>query len=216
MADGTNAPDPGRLRISDDDRHKVAEVLREAAGEGRIDFAELDERLEATYAARTYADLVPITLDLPAHPTASVPVQPVAASAPSPVVAGGRSEERHLAILGGFERKGVWTVPQHLTVSCFMGGADLDLRRAQFAAPEVVITVNAVMGGADIKVNPHTHVIIEGTGILGGYSGPTDKTPVEVDANSPVVRIRGFAVMGGVSVSRRPAPGGRRKLGGGH
>ena len=29
---------------------------------------ELDQRLEATYAARTYADLVPITLDLPAHP----------------------------------------------------------------------------------------------------------------------------------------------------
>ena len=56
------------LRISDEDRHQVAEILREAAGEGRIDLDELDERLEATYAARTYADLVPITLDLPAHP----------------------------------------------------------------------------------------------------------------------------------------------------
>ena len=61
-----------------------------------------------------------------------------------------------------------------MTVTCFMGGADLDLRRAQFAAREVVITVNAVMGGADIKVNPHTHVIMEGTGIMGGFSGPSD------------------------------------------
>jgi hypothetical protein len=204
-----DAQDPARLRISDDDRHKVAEVLRTAAGEGRIDFEELDERLEATYAARTYADLVPITVDLPAQSTVGLPVHPAAAANASPVVAGGATQERHLAIMGGFERKGVWTVPQHLSVTCFMGGADLDLRQAQFAAREVVITVNAVMGGADIKVNPHTHVIMEGTGIMGGYSGPSDKTPVELDENSPVVRIRGFAIMGGVSVSRRPAPGGR-------
>jgi Domain of unknown function (DUF1707) len=204
MAD---SQDPARLRISDGDRHKVAEVLRDAAGEGRIDFEELDQRLEATYAARTYADLVPITLDLPTQPATSLPVQPSSATTPSPVVAGGPTEERHLAIMGGFDRKGVWTVPEHLTVTCFMGGADLDLRQAQFAAREVVITVNAVMGGADIKVNPHTHVVMDGTGIMGGYSGPSDKTPAELDANSPVVRIRGFAIMGGVSVSRRPAPG---------
>jgi Domain of unknown function (DUF1707) len=212
MSEGRDAQDPARLRISDSDRHQVAEVLREAAGEGRIDFEELDERLEATYAARTYADLVPITLDLPTQPTTSLPAHPAAVSTPSPVVAGGPTEEKHLAIMGGLDRKGVWTVPARLTVTCFMGGADLDLRQAQFAAREVVITINAVMGGADIKVNPHTHVIMEGTGIMGGYSGPSDQTPAELDANSPVVRIRGFAVMGGVSVARRPAPGEKRKL----
>jgi DUF1707 SHOCT-like domain len=203
-----DAQDPSRLRISDSDRHKVAEVLREAAGDGRIDFEELDQRLEATYAARTYADLVPITLDLPAQTAANLPVQPAATSTPSPVVSGGPAEERHLAIMSGLERKGVWTVPAHMTVNCLMGGADLDMRRAQFAAREVVLTINAVMGGADIKVNPHTHVIMEGTGIMGGYSGPSDQSAPELDANSPVLRIRGFALMGGVNVSRRPAPGG--------
>ncbi|MCW2760664.1 MAG: hypothetical protein JWR85_865 [Marmoricola sp.] len=54
-----------RLRVSDADRHRVAELLREAAGEGRLDIEELDERLEAAYAAKTSADLVPITADLP-------------------------------------------------------------------------------------------------------------------------------------------------------
>jgi hypothetical protein len=106
----------------------------------------------------------------------------------------------------------VWVVPQHLTVFAFMGGADLDLREAQFAAREVTITVNAFMGGADIKVNPRTHVIMEGTGIMGGYSGPSDRTPAELDENSPVVRIRGFAIMGGVSVSRKPVRGEGRPL----
>ena len=66
-----------------------------------------------------------------------------------------------------------------------MGGADLDLRQAQFAAREVTITINAVMGGADIKVNPQTHVIMEGVGILGGYSGPSDRRPRRAHRRQP-------------------------------
>jgi hypothetical protein len=74
--------DASQLRISDDDRHRVAEVLRHAAGEGRIDFEELDQRLEEAYAAKTYADLVPITADLPTHP-ATQPSTPPAVPQPS-------------------------------------------------------------------------------------------------------------------------------------
>ena len=69
-----DTPDPSQLRISDQDRHQVAEVLREAAGEGRIDLDELDQRLDATYAARTYADLVPIT-DGPPGPAHDQPAR---------------------------------------------------------------------------------------------------------------------------------------------
>ena len=205
------SPDPTQLRISDQDRHQVAEVLREAAGDGRIDLEELDERLEATYAARTYADLVPITHDLPATAVGHLPARPTV-PAPAPLVHG-PAEEHHLAILSGLERKGEWIVPAHLTVRCFMGGADLDLRRAKFTAREVVLTVNAVLGGADIKVNPQTHVIMEGTAFMGGYSGPDDRdAPAEIDENSQVVRIRGFAFMGGVNVDRKPAPGLRHEI----
>jgi hypothetical protein len=199
--------DPFQLRVSDQDRHQVAEVLREAAGEGRIDLEELDERLEATYAARTYADLVPLTADLPAQASANLPARPRPPSAVVP----GPAEERHLAVMSGLERKGVWVVPQQMTVNCFMGGADLDLRQAQFAAREVVITINAIMGGADIKVNPHTHVVMEGTAFMGAFSGPHDKTAPDLDDGSPTVRIRGFAMMGGVDVSRRAAPGEKRR-----
>jgi hypothetical protein len=191
-------PDAHNLRISDEDRHKVADLLREAAGEGRIDFEELDERLEATYAAKTYADLVPITVDLPAHPV-SRSVTPRAAGLPA-----SRETERHFAIMSGIERRGVWSVPEHLIVLALMGGANLDFREAQFPGREAVITVNAVMGGADITVNPRTHVIVEGMGIMGGYAGPHGKVPEVLDADSPVLRIRGFALMGGVSVTRKP------------
>lgn len=190
-------PEPAQLRISDEDRHRVADILREAAGEGRIDLDELDERLEATYAAKTYADLVPITVDLPAHPTSREAVS----RASGPPTA--RQVERHFAIMGGVDRHGVWAVPEQLVVMALMGGANLDFRQARFPGREVVVTVNAIMGGAEIIVNPRTHVIVEGIGIMGGYSGPHGTVPEELDADSPVLRVRGFALMGGVNVRRK-------------
>ena len=55
-------------RASDAEREAVADRLRTAAGDGRLDPDELDERLTAAYAARTTAELVPLTADLPAAP----------------------------------------------------------------------------------------------------------------------------------------------------
>jgi hypothetical protein len=57
--------DNGSLRASDADREAVAELLREAHAEGRLDYGELDERLTQTYAARTHAELARLTADLP-------------------------------------------------------------------------------------------------------------------------------------------------------
>lgn len=42
---------------------------------------------------------------------------------------------------------------------------------------------------------------------MGGYSGPSNRTAAELDANSPTVRVRGVAIWGGVSVERKPLPG---------
>ncbi|GAA4540067.1 DUF1707 domain-containing protein [Pseudonocardia xishanensis] len=56
------------LRISDAERETVAVRIRDAAAEGRLTLEEADERQQAVYAARTAADLEPLTADLPAPP----------------------------------------------------------------------------------------------------------------------------------------------------
>ncbi|WP_232534006.1 DUF1707 domain-containing protein [Plantactinospora sp. KBS50] len=53
------------MRASDADREAVAEQLRSALNEGRLDLPEYDERLQRTYAARTYGDLDGLLTDLP-------------------------------------------------------------------------------------------------------------------------------------------------------
>ena len=200
--------DPSLLRISDEDRHKVADLLRDAAGEGRIDLEELDERLEAAYAAKTYGDLVPITIDLPAHPQQPATPVPVRETLPTTT-----TYENSLAIMGGCTRKGAWLVPERHTAFALMGGVDLDLREATFAAKETVIYANAVMAGIDIVVDARTHVIVEGVGIMGAFDQARDKVPAEITADSPVVRVKGVALMSGVTVTRKGPPGQlRRKL----
>lgn len=58
------------LRASDADREAVAERLRHAAVEGRLEPDELEERLHAALRARTYGDLRRLDGDLPARSTA--------------------------------------------------------------------------------------------------------------------------------------------------
>jgi Domain of unknown function (DUF1707) len=56
------------LRASDADREQVAERLRHATAEGRLAAEELEERLEAVFAARTYGELDGLVADLPGAP----------------------------------------------------------------------------------------------------------------------------------------------------
>lgn len=208
-------PDPSALRISDEDRHQVAEVLRQAAGEGRIDLEELDERLEATYAAKTYGDLVPITADLPVRTTGSLPApppggHPAVRPGGSPLVPA-TTYVNSLSFMGDCTRRGVWRVPEQHTAFSLMGAVTLDLREAVFEAREVTINAVAIMAGIDIIVNAQTQVVVDGVGIMGDFSQARDKVPAEITAGSPVVRVKGMALMAGVTVQRKAMPGETRK-----
>jgi hypothetical protein len=61
-------PGPGDMRVSDDQRERVAREIREHYAAGRLDDGEMSERVEAAYAARTQRDLDALRADLPALP----------------------------------------------------------------------------------------------------------------------------------------------------
>ncbi|PZF83554.1 DUF1707 domain-containing protein [Jiangella anatolica] len=52
-------------RASDADREIVAEDLRDAFGEGRLDNDEYERRIQAVWESRTYGELDRLTADLP-------------------------------------------------------------------------------------------------------------------------------------------------------
>jgi hypothetical protein len=58
------------VRASDAEREQVSRLLGAHAAAGRLTPEELDERLDAVYAARTHAELDRLLDDLPAAPVA--------------------------------------------------------------------------------------------------------------------------------------------------
>jgi len=189
--------DASQLRVSDEDRHRVAEVLRQAAGEGRIDIEELDQRLEATYRAKTYGDLVPLTVDLPSGAQA-VPRMPV-----GPVVGAGSRFATSVAVMSETRRSGRWVLEDGHTAVAVMGSVVLDLREAQLEQQQVTINASAVMGEVKVIVDAGTTVLVGGYAVMGEYSEQRPKVPFDAGQGGAVVRLRGLALMGSVHVQRR-------------
>jgi hypothetical protein len=193
--------DPAEQRISDQERHQVAEVLRRAAGEGRIDADELDRRLDATFAAKTYAEIVPVTADLPTASIGDLPVQRPGA------LAAGPTHESSFAMMSTTRRRGPWRVGTQHKAFALMGGVVLDLREAIVAGQEVTIDASVVMGSVDVLVDEQTVVICDGWAFMGDYSESRSRIQARPQPDSPVVRVRGRALMGRVNVKRRPGLG---------
>jgi hypothetical protein len=202
MADSPEKPPLPELRASDEDRERVAAVLRQAAAQGRLGLDELDERLGTVYAARTYAELEPVLRDLPGPGVVYAVGTPAAAGVPVGASPGlTPTSSNAVAIMGGFTRKGPWVVPGRFDCLAFWGGGEIDLREARFAEGEVTIRAVAVMGGIQIIVPEHAEVHVAGIGVMGGFS---DEASGAGELNAPRIIVTGFAFWGGVDVRRRP------------
>ncbi|MEV1020809.1 DUF1707 domain-containing protein [Streptomyces sp. NPDC050264] len=203
------------LRASDADREQVAERLRDGLAEGRLDMEEFEERLEATYKARTYGELAPLTRDLPGAGV-SAPVNLVKAPLPegavdwSSRIGGEATSTWGVGVMSGFQRKGRWTAPRRFNCFAFWGGGEIDLREANFEDREIVVNCVAIMGGMNVVVPPGVEVVVRGIGVMGGFDHSEEGVPGEPGA--PRVVVSGFAFWGGVGVERKVTRAERLRL----
>jgi hypothetical protein len=205
-----------RLRASDADRDTAAAVVNNAMAEGRLTPVEHSERLDAIFAAKTHAELVPLLDDLPApRGVRQEMASPRPAGADLDLEYGARSGRRLIAIFGGVSRKGTWHPEPVTRVLAVFGGVELDFRDAVLPGREIVLDATAVLGGVEITVPPEMRVIDNGTAILGGreITGNSDEA---LSPDAPVLRIEGICVLGGVEVkhkARKPPKALRRGKG---
>jgi hypothetical protein len=136
----------GQLRASHQDRDRVVEVLRVAAGDGRLTAEELDQRLEAALTARTYADLAVLTTDLP---TADAP-----APAPSAVFPEPKDVARIECGSGRTKRDGRWVVPRRMDVRVSSGAVKLDFTEAIVSQPSLQISAEVRSGQLILITKP--------------------------------------------------------------
>ncbi len=187
------------VKIPDTERQRVIGVLQRAAGDGALTLDEFAERAGMVWAAATSMELETIVADLPqplsAHPT---PAQPMV----------GETRRRKVrrwvvAIMSGATTKGRWRVSDSINAVAIMGGVEIDLREAEFDAPELHLRVVAIMGGVDIIVPEGIEVDMNAFAIMGGKDMKLASVPLLPGA--PRVVVTGVAVMGGIGVkSRKP------------
>jgi len=140
------------------DRDRVVEVLRVAAGDGRLTPEELDERLEAALTARTYSELAVLTTDLPAAGGHSAGV-----AAP---------EAKQLVRIdcgaGTAVRDGQWVVPQRLEVRVSSGSVKLDLTKAVITSPVLALDAEVHAGSLLLVTRPGIEVDTDDVAVRGG------------------------------------------------
>lgn len=206
MADTGDPNAALEMRAADADRERVAEQLREAAGHGRLTMDELEERLERAYSAKTYAELEPLTRDLPASGTTPPLPATTGAASVTPLIGGTPSKRRwSIAIMSGSDRRGRWVVPARYNAFSFWGGVVLDLRQATFAERETVIRANAIMAGIDVIAPEGVDLRVEGFGVMGGYDDATSDDVAPPPPGAPIVRVVGIAFWAGVTGRRKAA-----------
>ena len=189
----TDDPLPA-LRASDADREHTAELLRHAAGEGRLTVDELEERLSSVYETRTQRELEALVADVVVPgDERRIPRVPVRRTADA-------GTRWLVSVMSGHDRMGRWRVGSNLNVINVMGGSDLDFNDAEFADDVVTVTVFSLMGGADIRVPEGLNVEISNFAVMGANA--VDIGSGRPDPGGPLLRLKLISIMGGTDVKR--------------
>ena len=194
------APKPNDIaaqRAGDADREAVAERLRIAAGEGRIEPWELEERLGQAYGAKTYGELAALVADLPGQP-------------PLTSFTGLGAEPETLVLRTStvnIRQAGRWVVPRRITAESTTGWITIDFTQASCAYSEVTVEVVTRTGWIQL-------ILPEGwaarIGPLSTYTGHISNRAAETpDPGAPTVSVTGHPLFGYIKIRQRR----RRRLG---
>jgi len=146
------------LRASHDDRDRVVELLRVAAGDGRLTVEELDERLELAMTARTYGELARLVSDLPDSPDV--------AGAAAPRV---KDVVRLNCRSGQTLKDGRWVVPQRMELKVTSGHIKLDFTQAVITHPSLQIDADVRSGHVILITKPGIVVDTDDVAVRSGH-----------------------------------------------
>jgi hypothetical protein len=153
------------LRASHEDRDRVVDTLRTAAGDGRLTAEELDARVERALSARNQGELAALVADLPA------------ASATKDVLV---VEQRG----GKWTRAGRWTVPRRIELRTQMCRVTFDFTKAVITSRTLRIDTDMQLGKLIIVGAPG--IVIDADGLSLEFS----KTKLRSDRAAADPRLR--------------------------
>jgi hypothetical protein len=202
-------PRKGALVALRERRQQVIDRLTDDFARDVIEVDEFEMRVDQAHRAASIEALDKVVVDLEPREASAPPLsaeeslQLHPTRTPASALATNRSGKRWaVAVMGGVERKGGWRVPEVLRVVCVMGGAEIDFREVELPPGVTEVKVVCMLGGAEIIVPPDLAVECDGVAIMGGFQ-QVDRAPSRSDPDAPLLRVTGFAFMGGFAISTR-------------
>jgi Domain of unknown function (DUF1707) len=178
-----NNDDLTTLRVSDADRNGTLRRLHNAVALGLIDIGEFEERSALVSQARLHTDLEALVGDLPG---------------PGAIITSAADRVELRGVLGSLKRHGEWVVPTRLALHRRMGSVDLDLTRARFAGPMIVVELDLRFGGLDLRLPDGASASIDDVEVVVGSANDHRRdAPAE---GSPHIVLTGKVVCGSVDI----------------
>lgn len=170
-------------RVADADREVAAKRLQEAVADGSLELSELEERLDAIYAARTRAELDVQISDLPVVQAPNLPALNLVTKS------------------GSLRKKGYWRVPSHIIADCTSGSIKLDFTEAECFHREVTVQISA-RSGSVVLIIPHGWAVDldQASAASGSVVNRIRERP---RPDAPIIRVSG-TVRSGVIRARYP------------
>src|SRR3984957_8345913 len=177
------------LRVSDADRNGTMRRLHNAVALGLIDINEFEQRSSRVSYARTRPELDGLVDDLPG---------------PGAIVTSAADRVELRGWAGSLKRHGEWTVPTRLALVRRLGSVKLELTKARFAGPVVVIELDMRFGSVEIWLPEGASASLDDVQVYGGSARDCRKdAPGE---GTPHVVLTGRGVCGSVTIrGRRPS-----------
>lgn len=190
--------DRPEIRASDQDRDRIAEMLRVAVSEGRIDLEELQERLDRTYTARTLGELDDVVADLPQ----SGVLVPTTVTAPLPASTG--VLQLHTRS-GKIRHAGRWAVPPHISAKAGRWGTvRIDFTQAECAYREVHVELEITSWFGDIVIKVPYGWYVNDDDVVRRLMGAVhNRAPISPAQADVTVRLTGYVQTGDVWVRYR-------------
>jgi hypothetical protein len=189
---GDDVTSPGELRASHEDRDRVVELLRVAAGEGRLTAEELDQRLEKALTARTLDELAALSRDLPAGRGLAADTL---AAVPKEVVRIDRQG-------GRTRREGRWLVPQRIEAKVGWGRVTLDFTEAVITQPLLQIDADVRTGALTLLTMPG--IDIDADDVVVRSSGRVKIRPPRGPQAPVILRIKISGTLTTGRITARP------------
>lgn len=193
------------------ERERVVQQLCTAYAHDHLSTGELEARLERAYKSPDRAELLTVLEGL-AVVRLPVATAPAAAPAPrpnAPYYAPGRGispdEKRYVAFFAEVNKQGAWTPARYIAARTMFGSLHFDLREAQIPLEGIDLDLDVMLGEAKITLPPGVGAEVDCSSILGTVE---DKSRPAIPG-APVVRVKGGAVMGSITVVTKVPKGER-------